>query len=77
MKTKPCRYCNGTGKETDQAALGKQMRKLREACGRSLRDVARGLGVSAPYLSDLELGERNWSEEKIEQFRQELNKGKR
>lgn len=37
------------------------MRKLRQAAGLSLREVARQMGRSAAYISDLELGRRGWS----------------
>lgn len=37
------------------------MRDMRIKNGKSLRDIAKVLGFSAPYISDLELGRRNWS----------------
>lgn len=48
------------------------MRRLRQNKGISLRDMAKRLSISAPYLSDLELGRRDWTEEKIEDFRSKL-----
>lgn len=62
MKTIPCKHCNGTGKVPDQRALGEEMRKRRESLGYSLREAAFRMSISAPYLSDLELGRRNWNE---------------
>ena len=44
----------------DHAAIGAAARSRREASGKSLRQVARELGISAPFLSDLERGKRNW-----------------
>ena len=75
MKTKPCRYCNGTGKEVDQSALGSELRKKREASGISLRKMADSLGISPPFMSDLELGRRNWSPENIAKFNVVIRKG--
>lgn len=53
-----------TGKvtETDHRATGELMRKNRESIGLSLRDMASRMEISAPYLSDLEIGNRNWSQ---------------
>lgn len=48
------------------------MRRLRQRWGVSLREMARRLDISAPYLSDLELGKREWTEEKISAFRRKL-----
>lgn len=53
--------------EIDDAATGAKIRKLREESGLSLRAVALEMAVSAPYLSDLELGRRGWSEERAQQ----------
>jgi transcriptional regulator with XRE-family HTH domain len=38
--------------------LGRKMRELREDAGISLRELAREAKVSAPFLSDVELGRR-------------------
>jgi transcriptional regulator with XRE-family HTH domain len=46
--------------------------KLREERQRkriSLRDMAKKLGISAPYLSDVELGRRNISSALLEKLR--------
>lgn len=42
----------------DSVALGRHLRELRERADISLRSMAKLLGVSAPYLSDAELGRR-------------------
>ena len=56
-----CKSCNGTGREIDQAALGESYRKMREKTGMSLRDMAKALGFTPPYVSDVERGRRAWS----------------
>lgn len=47
--------------QIDHVATGDEIRKYREWLGLSLRSAAKLLKLSAPYLSDLELGRRNWS----------------
>lgn len=41
--------------------IGAEARAVRVAGGKSLRFVARAMGVSAPFLSDLELGNHLWT----------------
>jgi predicted transcriptional regulator len=41
---------------------GQFARKCREEAGVSLRTLAKRMGVSAPFLSDLERGNRQWSD---------------
>ena len=65
VKPKPCQRCNGTGTEPDQKETGKRLRARRMDGGKSLREVARAAGFSAPYLSDLERGNRGWSGDTI------------
>lgn len=60
MKNKPCPHCNGTGKVPDDAAIGKRLRALRLSKNVTLREMARRLGVSVMWLSDLERGKRYW-----------------
>ena len=48
------------------------MRNKRIVRKLSLREVAIRMEVSAAYLSDLELGRRNWDEAKIEAFNKAL-----
>ncbi len=38
--------------------LGQRLRELRERAGLSLREVAKAAEISAPFLSDVELGRR-------------------
>lgn len=53
----------GQAEEAAAGQTGAEWRKLRKDAGVSLRSLARTMGVSAAYLSDLERGRRNWSEE--------------
>ena len=52
----------------DNAATGQLMREARKRAGLSLREMARRLGQSASFVSDLELGRRGWDEKRIEQW---------
>lgn len=72
QKTRPCEWCNGTGERENAAYRGAEMRKLREAADLTLREVARRLEFSAAYISDLELGRRDWSEGLIKAYRNAL-----
>ena len=45
---------------TDDLETGRRAREARQKAKLSLREVARRMGVSAPYVSDLELGRRGW-----------------
>ena len=53
--------------------LCKSVRVKREALGVSLRSFATKIGVSAPYLSDIELGRRFPSEKILQKIKKELN----
>ena len=44
----------------DPAATGRKAREARETKGLKLREAARALGFCASYISELELGKRNW-----------------
>ena len=46
-----------------QQSLGQKIKELRDTADLSLRELATKLGVSAPFLSDIELGRRFPSEE--------------
>lgn len=56
----------------DDEATGQMLRAERVAAGFSLRSIARALHFSAPYVSDLELGRRGWTEEKAAAYREAL-----
>jgi predicted transcriptional regulator len=60
-KTTACPTCNGSGRITDNNDIAAKMRQRREAAGLSLRELARRLKLSVGYMSDLELGRRNWN----------------
>ncbi len=58
---KTCPICLGTGRVVDQKKLGRLLRQCRLESGVSQVAVARGMGVSAPYLAVLEQGKRDWN----------------
>lgn len=64
-----CPKCEGTGKILDPRSFGLEMRNEREKRGISLRKAAGKMGISAAFLSDMERGFRNWTPERIKQFR--------
>lgn len=51
-----------------QKQLSAELRRLRKKRGISLRSMAKSLKIKAPYLSDLERGNRNWSQERAHKF---------
>lgn len=53
--------------------LGQRIRELRELADLSLRELARRIGVTAPFLSDVELGRRFPSEEVLLRLADALN----
>lgn len=53
---------------TDHEKTGENARRLRKQARVSLREVARRLGVSAAYLSDLERGRRGWDMQRACRF---------
>ena len=55
---RPCRTCG----QSRRVRNGGFLRSLREVAGLSLREVARRLGLSAAYLSDVERNQRHVSE---------------
>ena len=46
-----------------EISLGQRLRELRDKADLSLRELAKRIGVSPPFLSDIELGRRFPSEE--------------
>ena len=46
-----------------EVSLGQRLRELRDKVSLSLRKLADQIGISAPFLSDIELGRRFPSEE--------------
>ncbi len=69
-----CPKCDGTGAVLDPRCVGEHMRELREKQGISLRSVAKTLGVSVPYASDLERGRRGWRTELVIRYKKALEK---
>lgn len=62
-KVRQCAHCDGNG--FDKPIDGSEMRRIRqrERPHLSGRSLAAQLGLSAAYLSDMELGRREMSEE--------------
>lgn len=60
--------------EIDDRALGEDRRRYRIKHGISLREFAKEIKFSAPYVSDLELGRRPWSEQLIYKFEDALER---
>lgn len=56
--TTTCPTCH----QPRESIAGGQIREARERAGLTLRHLAGIAGISAPYLSDLELGRRNLTE---------------
>ncbi len=52
---------------------GAYARELREGRGLSLREVARRMKISAMMLSDLERGNRNWTQDTLNAWENALN----
>ena len=59
-------------KEWDHARIGAGMREARKAAGVSGRALAARLQCSPAYVSDLELGRRCWTPEKLRWYRDAL-----
>lgn len=68
LQTRPCSHCQGRGTELDPKAVGEQMKKLRKAANRQLKEMAGMLDISAQYLSDLERGNRPFSQELVDRY---------
>jgi transcriptional regulator with XRE-family HTH domain len=57
----------------DETSLGQRLRELRDRADLSLRELAKRIGISSPFLSDVELGRRFPSEEILEKLAAALN----
>ena len=64
-----CPKCAGRGLVPDPFVIGVALRAERKAARFGLREVARELTISAPYLHDLEHGRRAWTQELIDRYR--------
>jgi hypothetical protein len=72
-KPKKCSRCRGTGFEPNQKEAGLWFRTLRIASGMSLRRVAKLAGISPSFLSNLEKGNRKWTDEVRDKCRKAIN----
>jgi len=70
-----CPRCGGTGKIKDDKIIGENCKKLRNECGKSLREVGKKMGFSASYICDLEHGRRIWSSNLVESYHKALLNG--
>lgn len=57
-----CLNCLGTGKVIPASTAGELARNYRAKSGRTQIQVAKAMGISAAYLSDLERGQRAWNQ---------------
>ena len=64
-------------KEVDNFETGFRARQLRYEHHLSLREVARRLGWSAAYVSDLERGRRGWKPETAKKYERVIRANKR
>ena len=53
--------------------LGQRLRELRDRANLFLRELAMRIGISSPFLSDIELGRRFPSEDILEKLAAALN----
>lgn len=53
-----CHRCGGSGKEPDWTQLGNVVRRERARQGLGLRELARAVGCSPAFVSDIEAGKR-------------------
>ena len=56
-----------------ETSLGQRLRELRDKADLSVRELAKRIGVSSPFLSDIELGRRFPSEEVLGKLAAALN----
>ncbi len=54
--------------------IGTHFRKLRTEAGLSTCDISKRMKCSRPYISDLELGRRTWSQNSIIAYQKALKK---
>lgn len=62
-----------TRAEWDHKSVGSSMREERERRGWSIREMARRMGCSAPYVSDLEKGRRTWTPNTLDWYQSALS----
>lgn len=66
--------CSTPVMQPDHTKIGLTLRLLRVKRNLSLREVARRMKLSAPYLSDLELGRRAWTQARVLEFMKALER---
>ena len=76
MKTNSCRCCSGSGRELDHTSVGAEMKALRKKHGLSQEVIARSLKCTVPYISSLELGNRNWSAATLHAYKRAVETNK-
>jgi len=69
-----CKRCGGTGREPDHRAIGNELRKIRQAAGVSATRIAERMKITKAYLSDLELGRRQWRADLVQKYQGALEK---
>ncbi len=72
-ETRPCHVCSGLGLLYNDRQMGAALKRLREDAGISLREVARRMGKSAPWLSHLERGKAQWNRDRVADFLSAIN----
>lgn len=72
LKQRRCHHCGGTGLEADPAEIGSYLKQQRIRAEITLRAMAGKLGISEPYLCQLEKGVRDWPEGTIADYLQNL-----
>ena len=65
-----------TVRVVDNEATGMGARMHRERLKKSLRAVSGSFPCSAAYLSDLELGRRNWTQDTLDRYTAALRSNK-
>jgi transcriptional regulator with XRE-family HTH domain len=56
-----------------EISLGQRLRELRDKADLSLRELAKRIGISPPFISDIELGRRFPSEDILKKLARALN----
>lgn len=69
-----CKHCNGTGAAPDNKAIGNTLRESRQSAEITLRQMACWLGISHPFLSQLENGTRGWKRSLRKRYEQIVEK---
>jgi transcriptional regulator with XRE-family HTH domain len=68
--SKTCHCCNGSGNRPDEKLIGRNMRRLRETFDISQKQMAKALRISAPFLAQLEKGQRHWTARMLKDYQE-------